>query len=223
MPNYKQNSFNDNTKIAIITAVHPDAKTVDIKYASQQGTYDNLSLPYSVVGTTWGVCYMPLKGDKVLVDCSNNDKPVIKSMYPNQTSLLPYMDPGEVSILSENGSYLHLKNQRKRAISSDTLLDYDATVGANGQASDIAYEPSGVILRVRTKQNRDQVAPRFQLHSSLSMFDNADINLQSMKNNIPKGLLHFNSTGYVFLMAGDNSVQEYLEMNPLKKETLLFF
>jgi len=222
MANTKQNSFNDKSKIAVITAVYPDTKTVDIQYTSQAGDYKNLNLPYTIVGSTWGVLFMPLKGDKCLVDTSDGDRPVIKTMYSSSVSLLPYLDPGEVAFMAENGSYIHAKNQRKRAVSSDTLLDYDANEGPNG-ATDLQYEPSGLILRVRTKQNRDQNAPRWNLHSSFSLYDNGDINLQSMVNSTPKGLLHMDGkTGYVFLMAGDSKIQEYIEMNPIKKEVLYF-
>jgi len=220
----KNNSFNDKTKIGIITAVHPDAKTIDIDYISQSGSFKGLQLPYTIVGSTYGLIFCPLKGDKVIIDDnSNGQRPTVKTMYASSVDLLPYTYPGEMAITSEGGSYIQWKAQRKRSISSGKLLDYDATVGSNNEANDIQYEPSGLVMQVRSKQDRNQLAPRYNLHSHFSMFDNGDVSIQSQISGVPKGLLHFNSSGLVFLGDGDTNgaTISYLEFNPLTMESLL--
>ena len=214
--------FKGRTKVAIISNVDPQNRTVDISYTSQAGNYVGLTLPYSAVGATWGMIYMPVKGDRVLIDNIDGSVPVIKSMHPQNTDYLPYLDPGEVATMSENGSYMHWRNRRKRIKSTGELIDYDATKGPNGE-TDIEYEPGGLVLRARSKKLQDNAAPRWYSHSYFSMFDNGDVSIQSMKDGRAKGLLYFEGTsGYTWWHAGDGKVQEYIELNPVKKEIVMF-
>jgi len=218
----KKNDFQDKSKVAIITDVDPQAKTVNIKYTSQAGNYDNLKLTYSIVGTTWGHMYMPLKGDRVIIDNTQGERPVIKSMLPSNVDYLPYLDPGEMTQINSNGSYWHLKNKRKKIKSTGALIDYDADKGSNGE-TDIELEPGGFIARVRSKVEQDNPMPRWYNHSYLAMYDNGDVSIQSMVNDKTKGLLHLDgSSGLVWLHAGDGKAQEYIELNPLKQEIVLF-
>ena len=199
----KSNDFKDKQKIGVITAVNPDKKTVDIQYVSQGGTYKALNLPYAIVGLTWGFLFMPLKGDKVIIDNTEGDRPVIVSMHPNNIDYLPYLDPGEIAMLCENGSYVFGRNKRKRIKSTNTLIDYDADKGPKGE-TDIELEPGGLILRARSKVNRDGVTPKWDNHSYLSLFDNGDISLQSMYQGITKALLFMDGhSGFTFWSSGD--------------------
>src|ERR1700733_1968123 len=218
----KPNDFNDRLKEAVITNVYPQSKTVDIKYTSQAGTYSGLTLPYNTVGLTWGYLYMPLKGDKVFIDNTQGDRPVIVRMSMQNTEFLPYLYPGELASMSENGSFIHLKNERKRIQSTGTLIAYDATQGPNGE-TDIEYEPGGIVLRARSKQNRDGNFPRWFEHSYLALFDDGDVTLQSMYQNNPKAVFYMSGmSGYTFWGSGDNKVQEFIEMDPVQKQITLF-
>lgn len=218
----KANDFKDKTKIGVITAVDPQKKTVDIKYVSQGGNYKTINLPYNIVGLTWGFVFMPVKGDKVVIGNGEGDRPIIVSMHPNNIDYLPYLDPGEIAMVCENGSYVFGRNKRKRIKSTGELIDYDAQKGPKGE-TDLEYEPGGLILRARSKKNRDGVTPRWDNHSYLSLFDNGDVSLQSMYAGITKALLFMDGgSGFTFWSAGDGKVQEYIEMNPLKKEMVFF-
>lgn len=218
----RHNDFKDKTKIAIITKVDPQARTVSIKYTNQAGTQNDLKVPYTIVGATWGLLYMPQKGDRVLIDNVQGEMPVLKSMFPQNSDFLPYLDPGEIVTMAENGSFAHIKNKRKRIISTGEVIDYDAKKGPNGE-TDVELEPGGVLLRARSKQIQDNVAPRWFNHSYLGLYDNGDINLQSMFNGIPKGLLHFDGmSGHAWWSSGDSKVQEYIELDPTKKAITIF-
>jgi len=218
----KTNDYHDKRKIGVITAVDPQKKTVDIQYVSQGGSFKALDLPYAIVGLTWGFTFMPLKGDKVILDNSDGDRPVIVSMHPNNVNYLPYLDPGEISMVCENGSYIFGRNKRKRAISSGALLDYDVTTGPNG-VNDIEYEPGGIIIRARSKKNRDGFQPKWDNHSYISLFDNGDVDIQSMNAGITKALLYMEGTsGFTFWSSGSGKVSEYIEMNPITKEMVFF-
>ena len=216
------NDFKGSTKVAIITDVDAQNKTVDITYLSQAGNYLALNLPYSTVGATWGHMFMPVKGDKVLVDTSQGGKPVIKAMYPPNTDLLPYLDPGEISSSCSNGSYIHFQNKRKRVQGTNEIVDYDADVGPNGE-TDLQYEAGGVIVRARSRKTQDNKDPSFYHHSYLGVFDNGDVALESMFQDKNKALIHMDgASGHLWLHAGDGKPQEYLELNPIRQEIVSF-
>lgn len=216
------NDFKHKTAVGVITDVDPQGKTVDIRYIDRDGNRVGLDLPYQTVGLTWGICFMPVKGDRVLIDNSNGERPVIKALYPQNTAYLPYLDPGEMSMMAENGSYLHLKNRRKKIQSTGELIDYDADTGPQGQ-TDIEMEPGGVTIRARNKQQQGSQAPQWFNHGYLSLFDNGDVALHSVVSGTSKGLLHMDgASGHVWLHAGDGKVQEYIELNPTTKEIVIF-
>jgi hypothetical protein len=215
------NDFKKRTKIATITGVNPQNKTVNIKYLNQAGSQNDLAIPYSMVSSTWGILSMPQVGDTVTIDNSDGELPVLKSMVPKNSDYLPYLDPGELAMSCENGSYIHYKNRRKKAISDGSLLDYDATAGPNG-ANDIEYEPGGVVIRARSKQQQSNETPRWDNHSYISVFDNGNIAIQAMQSDKAKGLLHFDgATGHAWWHAGDGKVEQYIELDPIKDEIVI--
>lgn len=215
--NKQPNDFKSKAKIASISNVYPQSKTVDVRYLSQDGDYTNLTIPFSQVGLTWGVLSMPMLGDKVLLDMMEGDRPAIVRTFPMNTDYLPYLDPGEVALACENGSYIHVKNNRKKVQSTGALIDYFADTGPNGE-TDIELEPGGVIMQARSKQKQDGFIPRYDSHSFLALYPNGNINLQSMYQGMTKGLLYMDGTsGFVCLIAGNGTVQEYYELDPLRK------
>jgi len=165
---------------------------------------------------------MPIIGDRVIIDNSMGEVPIIRTMLPLNSDYIPYLDPGELGHQSESGSFVHVKNRRKSIVSTGQLIDYDATMGPNGE-TDLQYEAGGVIMRARSKQQQDQVYSKFDDHAHVAVFDNGDVVIQSMNKNVPKGLLHMDGmSGHTWLHAGDSKVQEYLELNPVKQEIVLF-
>lgn len=215
------NTVKYTTKVAIITDIDTKNKTIDIQYISQPGTYKNLNFPYTTVGSTWGYVFTPVKGDKVLIDYDTNGIPLVKGMYPNNNDLLPYLDPGEVAMVSSNGSFLHVRNKRKRNSSNDEIVGYDDTTDSVG--NDLDLEPGGVILRARSRQDQDTQTPSWYGHSYLALFDNGDVALQSMYQDNSVSLLHMDGTsGHVWLHAGNGAPQEYIELNPITKEIAMF-
>jgi hypothetical protein len=217
----KQNSFNDKTKPATITAVDPQKKTVTIKYSSQDGIKTGLNLNYSVAGASYGRLHMPQIGDRVLIDYTQGDLPIITQMLPANTDFLPYLDPGELVDMNSDGSYVQLRNARRRVKSTGALIDYSATQGPNGE-TDIETEPGGVIVGIRSKQDISTKAPRWYEHSYLSMFENGDISLQSRFQGNERGLLYMDgATGYVFLVGGMAKPQEYIELDPVNKRIVI--
>lgn len=216
------NDFRQHLKMAVITNVNAQEKTIDIEYLGQFGTYLNLALPSTNSGSTWGGLNMPVKGDKVMLDNTLGGRPIVIGMYPQNTDLLPYMDPGEVGHSSSNGSFMGSFNAKKRVISTGVLVDYDATVGPNGE-TDLALQPGGVVVKARSRKNQNANNPSYYDHSYLSLYDNGDIALESNFQNKNKALLHFDgASGHAWLHAGDGKAQEYLELNPIKKEVVLY-
>jgi hypothetical protein len=215
----KLNDFNDYIKVAVVTAVNPQNKTVDVAYLSQGGNAVNLNVPSSSAGLTYGSLHMPVIGDRVLIQQSQGGRPLITGFQPVNINYLSYVDPGEHATTAENGSFIQFKNKRKRAISTNELLDYNATTGPNGSTNDVQYEPGSITIRARSKKSRDGDVPRFDSHSYLSLFDNGDVTLQACFQDVPKGLIWMDgASGYVFLKAGNGNLQEYIEMDPTKKQ-----
>lgn len=213
----KVGDFNDRVKIAVITAVDPQNKTVDIKYTTQDGSRKGLNLPYEICGGTYGRIHMPMVNDRVLVDFQQGDEPIIVGFRPNSTVLLPYLDPGELAEVGSDGSFVHIRNQRRRAISTGELLDFNATEGPGGP-SDMELEPGGIVLGVRNPQNRDSRLPKWYEHSYLAMWDNGDINIQARYRGKEKGLIFMDgASGYVIITAGDGKPEEYIEFDPVTK------
>jgi hypothetical protein len=213
--------FKHIDKVATIVGVNAQNKTVDIVYLNQGGGQTGLNIPYTTVSSTWGILHMPMIGDRVIINNADGEMPVIKSMFPKNTQYLPYLDPGEMSMLCENGSFLQLKNRRKKVQSTGQLIAYDATAGPNGE-TDLEYEPGGLVLRARSKQQQDNETPRWYNHSYISMFDNGNVAIQAMNNSVPKALIHMEgTTGHSWWHAGDGKVQEYIELDPVKKEIVI--
>lgn len=213
----KLNNFNDRVKIAIVTAVNPQEKTVDIKYTTQDGGAKALNVPYQSVGSTYGRLHMPQVNDRVLIDYQQGDQPIIVGMRAANKDFLPYLDPGELVDMCSDGSYIQWRNRRRRAKSTGELLDYNATSGPNGP-KDMESEPGGLVVGVRSPQDGDTKYPRWFEHSYLSMFDNGDIAIQSRYRSKPKGLLFMDgAAGYSIWVAGDGKPQEYIEQDPLRR------
>ena len=217
--NKKLNDFNDYIKVAVVTNVNAQEKTVDVAYLSQGGNAVNLNVPSSSAGLTYGSLHMPVIGDRVLIQQSQGGRPLITGFQPVNINYLSYVYPGEHATTAENGSFIQYKNKRKRAISTNELLDYNATTGPNGSTNDVQYEPGGITIRARSKKSRDGDVPRYDSHSYLSLFDNGDVTLQACFQDVPKGLIWMDgASGYVFLKAGNGNLQEYIEMDPTKKQ-----
>lgn len=218
----KINDFKSRRKTATITGVNPQAKTVTIKYTSQQGDFQNLDLSFQNVGLSWGRLHMPQIGDRVIIDTTQGDYPIMVGMAPQNNQLLPYLDPGEIADINSDGSFIHLRNARRRVQSTGELIGYNETKGPNGE-TDIEMEPGGITIGVRSKQDTNSKAPRWYQHSYIAMYDNGDINIQSRQSGQTKGLLRMDGdNGFVFLSAGDGTVQEYVELDPVNKLITLF-
>lgn len=204
-----QKDFKDRSRPATITKVDPQNKKVSVKFLQQDGDLVNIDLAYSNVGATYGRLYMPQIGDRVYIDYTHGELPVMIGMKPTNVDYLPYLDPGELCDANSDGSYIHLRNKRRRD-ASGALVDYDS------KAPGTQLEPGGIVLGVRSKQDLQSKAPRWYEHSYLSMFDNGDIALQARYNAKEKGLLFMDgASGYSIWTSGDGRPQSYIEQDPL--------
>lgn len=216
------NNYYNRAKIARITKVYPQTRTVDVVYLSQSGELLGLLLPYTSVGLTGGSVSMPKVDDKVIVDYVDGDRPIITGMYPGSENLLPYTYPGEQGLMGTNGSFVHIKEPRKRIKSTGELLNYNQNQGKNGE-TDIEYEPGGITLQIQSLKDKNGNAPRYDKHGYISLFDNGTIAIHSVYQGTSKGMLHMEGqSGHVWLSSGNGSPQEYIELDPLLKNILFF-
>jgi len=212
----QSNDFKDKSRPATITAVDPQNKKVSVKYTTQNGDVPSLDLAFQNVGATWGRLYCPQVGDRVYIDQTQGEVPVIVGMKPTNPEYLPYLDPGELAETNSDGSYIHLRNKRRRDMNTNALLPYDTQ--ESSAHPKIETEPGGIVLGVRSKQNLQTKAPRWYEHSYLSMFDNGDIAIQSRYQSKEKGLLYFDgASGYSIWTSGDGRPQSYIEQDPVNQ------
>lgn len=217
----KPNDFKDNIKDATITKVYPQTKTLDCRFNSQDGELRGLNIPYSCVGGSAGSLRMPQAGERITLLYLSGDRPIAISSFPNNVEYLPFLYPGEISHSATDGSYLLLRNARKRDSQTGILLDYDTLESNN---SNMEFEPGGLILQARSKKNQNggSPAPRWYEHSYLSLYDNGDVAIQSQFQSKSKALIFMDgSSGALWLHGGNGTVQEYIELNPLTKEIVI--
>ena len=217
----KTNDFKDRARSGYVEKVYPNEKKIDVTFNTQDGELRQLGLSYAGIGLSYGVLFMPMRGDRVIVDYLQGNRGYVVNFAPLNTDFLPYLDPGEAAIVCSDASYIHFRNKRKRDASTGKLLDYEAIQDSSG-GTNIELEPGGITFQVRSKQDQNSKAPRFYEHSFMAMYDNGDINIQSAFQSKNKALIFFDgASGALWFHAGDGRPQEYIELNPLTKEIVI--